>query len=151
MSLAPVIVLIDYYAGRKFNWKVIAEKIPFFLLSLLFGILAIISQKVAMHLTIFLLIFSIIDRFFLVSYGVMFYLVKLIAPFNLSAFHYYPEKTGGMLPWVYYLAPLGIAAIVFLFIKLKKIRKELLFGLLFFFFTIATGAPIPACRFCNSC
>ena len=57
---------------------------------------------------------------------------------ELSAFHYYPDKTGGMLPWVYYLAPIGIAAVVFLFIKLKKIRKELLFGLLFFFFTIAT-------------
>jgi hypothetical protein len=41
VSLAPVIVLIDYYSGRKFNWKAIAEKVPFFLLSLLFGILAI--------------------------------------------------------------------------------------------------------------
>jgi tetratricopeptide (TPR) repeat protein len=68
----------------------------------------------------------------------MFYIVKLVAPFSLSAFHYYPYKSGGMLPGLYYMAPLGIAAIVFLFIKLKKIRKELLFGLLFFFFTIAT-------------
>jgi tetratricopeptide (TPR) repeat protein len=138
VSLAPVIVLIDYYSGRKFNWKVIIEKIPFFLLSLLFGILAIFSQKSGDALNNLSPIFSFIDRLYLVSYGVMFYLVKLVAPFNLSAFHYYPDKSGGMLPWLYYLAPIGIAAIIFLFIKLKKIRKELLFGLLFFFFTIAT-------------
>ncbi len=138
VSLAPVIVLIDYYKGRKFNWKVIAEKIPFFILSMLFGILAIYSQKSSDALNNLSPIFSVIDRLFLVSYGIMFYLVKLIAPFNLAAFHYYPDKTGGMLPWIYYLAPLGIAAVIFLFIKLKKIRKELMFGLLFFFFTIAT-------------
>ncbi|MGD0710777.1 MAG: hypothetical protein ABR968_06305, partial [Bacteroidales bacterium] len=138
VSLAPIVVLIDYYSGRKFNWKIIVEKVPFFLLSLLCGVLAILSQKSGDALNNLSTDFSIIDRFFLVSYGVMFYLVKLIAPINLAAFHYYPEKTGGMLPWIYYFAPLGIAAVVFLFIKLKKIRKELMFGLLFFFFTIVT-------------
>ena len=86
VSLAPVVVLIDYYSGRKFTWKVIAEKIPFFMLSLLFGILAIFSQKSGDALNNISPIFSIIDRIFLLCYGIMFYIVRLVAPFRTFCF-----------------------------------------------------------------
>jgi protein O-mannosyl-transferase len=137
MSLAPLIILIDYYFSRGFSLKIMLEKIPFFLLSVVFGILTILSQKSLHALNNFSPDISIIDRVFMVCYSTMFYIVKFFLPFNLSAIYYYPELAGGKLPMIYYFAPLGIALIVFLIIKLKKIRQELLFGFLFYFLTIA--------------
>ena len=137
ICLAPVIVLIDYYKMRKFTMKVIIEKIPFFLLSLTFGVLSIFSQKSGDALNNLSPIFSLADRIFLISFSFMFYIVKAIFPVNLSAFYYYPEETHGWLPWVYYIAPAGIALILFLIIRLKKLRKDLIFGFIFFFLTVA--------------
>ena len=139
VCLAPLIVLFDFYMKRKYILKTYLEKIPYFLLSLIFGIVSILSQSSAgatSALTDFNFDFSFFDKIFLVSYAVMFYIVKAIAPFSLSVIHYYPLKTGGALPLLYYLAPLGIALIVFLIYKFKNVRKELIFGFLFFLITI---------------
>ena len=139
VCLAPLIVLIDYYKERKFNYIIIIEKIPYFILAIIFGIVSMISQSAAgatSALTDFNFHFSFFDKIFLVSYSVMFYIIKLFAPFNLSAIHYYPLKTGGMLPFVYYLALIGIICVIFLIIKFKKIRKDIVFGFLFFFISI---------------
>jgi tetratricopeptide (TPR) repeat protein len=133
VCLAPLIVLIDYYLKRKYVFKVCLEKIPYFILALIFGIVSLISQSSSgaiNSLTEFN--YSFIDRIFLVCYSIMFYIIKAIAPFNLSIIHYYPTK----LSFWYYFAPLGIAALIFLIIKLKNIRRDLLFGLLFFLITI---------------
>ena len=140
VSLAPVVVLIDYYKKRKFDLKLIIEKVPYFMLSLMFGIITILSQRkmgALSALTEFKYLFTLFDKIFLISYAVMFYIMRSLAPFNLCAIYYYPQKDGSMLPWLYYLAPLGIALIVFLIIKFKKIRREMIFGFVFFLFTIA--------------
>jgi len=140
VCLAPVVVLMDYYLKRKFDLKTIFEKVPYFLLALAFGIITIWSQKsfgALSALSDFHYVFSLFDRIFLVSYAVMFYLVKTVAPFYLCAIYYYPQKSGDMLPMLYYLAPLGLALIAFMIFWFKKIRKELIFGLAFFLITIA--------------
>lgn len=139
VCLAPLVVLIDYYLKRKFTSGVIYEKVPYFLFSIVFGMIAIMSQKAAgataalgnLHFD-----YSFSDRIFMICYSVMFYIVKAVAPFNLSAIHYYPLKTGGILPIIYYLSPLGIGIIFFLIMKLRKIRKDLVFGFLFYLITI---------------
>ena len=137
ISLAPLLILIHYYSGRSFAGKAIFEKIPFFIVSIGFGVLTIFSQNSFNALSNISPDFSIIDRIFLISYSSMFYIVKLFYPFRLSAVYYYPELVNGKLPLVYYFAPLGIALIFFLIIKLKKIRHELIFGFIFYFITIA--------------
>jgi protein O-mannosyl-transferase len=140
VCLAPVVVLIDYYLKRKLNLKTILEKVLYFLLALAFGIITILSQRkfgALSALTDFKYVFTLFDRIFLISYAVMFYIVKTITPFYLSAIYYYPQKDGNMLPWIFYFAPLGIAFIVFLVIKFKTVRRELIFGFIFFLFTIA--------------
>ncbi len=137
VCLAPIIVLIDYYLSRKFVLKTIIEKVPYFLLAIIFGIVSLTSQSSAVAMSALSdFKFSFIDRILLVSYSVMFYIIKALAPFYLSAIHYYPLKIGGMLPIEYYLAPIGIAFILFLIIKFRKIRKELIFGFLFYLISI---------------
>ena len=137
VALSIVLILIDFYLGRKFTSRVIFEKIPFILLSVFFGILAINSQEQAIGKLEALTIF---DRFIFASYGFIMYIVKFIAPVKLSAFYPYPVDTfpiKEVLPMIYYLSPvivLGIFAA--LYFSYKKARLYI-FGILFYLATIA--------------
>ncbi len=131
VTLPLILLLIDWYSGRMRSKGIVIEKIPYFLLSVGFGILAIISQS-AQGATDMVPEYSIIDRIFLACYAIVFYLYKLIIPVNLSVIHYYPIKDGGYLPFTYYLVPLVIIGVIYLFRRQRSDRKTLIFGSLFF-------------------
>ena len=89
VTLPIVLLLIDYFNSRKIDLKAILEKLPFFAISIIFGIIAIQAQKASG--TIYdALPFSFFDRIFLVSYSIVFYIVKLFAPVSLCVVHFYP-------------------------------------------------------------
>jgi len=141
VCLSPVLILIDYYYSRKlFSTRVILEKLPFLLLSIAFGIITIIIQKevTASNIeTAFLNpSYTILDRFFLVCYAIDFYIIKLICPCGLCAIYYFPQKVNGFLPIEYYFTPLMIFLIIGLIYKSGAHRKYLIWGFLFYFFTI---------------
>ena len=133
--LPLVLLLTDYYYKRKFDARAVIEKIPFFTLSLVFGILTFIFREdtgsIGMQY-----VFSGLDRIFLVGYSIVFYLFKVLIPVNLSAYYPYPVKIDGLLPFWFYLTPLVIAAFIFLIYKLQNHRRELIFGALFFLINI---------------
>lgn len=133
--LPLVLLLFDYYYDRKFDKRAILEKAPFMLLSLLFGVIAYIAQQSVDAMNP-LTDYNIIDRILFVIYAFVYYLISAIVPFELSAVHLYPEKTGNMLPWFYYAAPLVLVVIGALIYKAKPFRKELIFGFLFFMINI---------------
>lgn len=132
--LPIILVLIDYYKTGAFNIKSQLNKIPFFAISLLFGITALISQEsagatnMAPHYPIF-------ERIFLISWSVVFYIIKSILPMDLSAMYYYPKSTSA-LPFYYYLSPFILIAITWAILKTKTFKKELVFASLFFLSTI---------------
>lgn len=130
------LILIDIYKGKKIGIALLMNKIPFFALSLIFGLVALRSQGVDGALSDLSPVFSVSDRVWLVSYSLVFYIYKLFLPLNLSAFHAYPEKINNVLPWYYYAAPLVIVALAFITLKARQFRKELSFGLLFFLVNI---------------
>ncbi len=127
-------LLIDFYKKRSWNLSLLVEKAPFFLLSLIFGIVALQSQASAKALNT-LEPFSIIDRVLISSYAVVFYIGKLFWPLQLSAFYNFP-LIGPALPLKYYLAPVFIALIIFVVLKNRSMQNELLFGLSFYLFNI---------------
>jgi tetratricopeptide (TPR) repeat protein len=137
VSFPLMLVLFDFYYSRNFDKKNIIEKIPFFILSIVFGILAVLSQRTLGAIQDLTPVFSIIDRIFLVSYGILFYIVKLFVPIGLSAVHSYPIKSGGLLPAIYYISPVILLLIAFGVYKAGAYKKELLFGFLFFMISIA--------------
>lgn len=143
VTLPLILLLIDWYLNRRKSKTIILEKLPFFALSIVFGILAILSQSGggAMDITADV---TIIDRLFLTSYAIVFYLYKLILPLNLSALHYYPDKIDNLLPFYYYLTPLLIIALIYLIYKIKSDKKILLFGSLFFIASISIVLQIIA-------
>jgi tetratricopeptide (TPR) repeat protein len=142
VTLPVLLILIDLYKGRKLNTKIFLEKLPFFLLSLLFGILTIMAQKSGGSIKNLSASFSSIERIFLFTYSVSFYIIKAIAPFRLSVMHYFPDTHGGALPFLYYASLPFLAIILWLVIKRNSFRKEIIFGVLFFLITISVMLQI---------
>lgn len=135
VTLPVLLFAFDFYFNRKFSLKLILEKIPLFIVSIVFGVLAIKSQDTAIRdLTPML---SIFERLLIVNYSLLTYILKSVSAINLSAFYPYPIKIGGQLPTVYFLAP--ILSLVFAFLVFKSIKKTriVFFGLMFFLITIS--------------
>ncbi|MBF0558526.1 MAG: tetratricopeptide repeat protein [Nitrospirae bacterium] len=131
-----LMVLTDWYFKRKYDWPTLREKVPFLLLSLIFGIVTIVSRTDAVHFGRHHYIFNTLERILLVSYSIGFYIFKLFLPVNLHAFYEYPNKNAGYFPEVFYLSPFFILLILYALFIAKKYKRELLFCSLFFFIHI---------------
>jgi len=135
VTMPVLMIAIDFYKNRKPDVKMFLEKIPFLLLSIFFGILALLSQEGAIKEVS--QVYSIIDRIFFFSYTIVFYIVKLLVPFSLSAMHYYPETHGGALPWYFYASLPLLLVLIWLIVKKSPFRREKLFGTFFFLIVIS--------------
>jgi tetratricopeptide (TPR) repeat protein len=64
------------------------------------------------------------------------YLRKFIFPFQLSEIYSYPLKTGDFLPYSYYISPFAAAGLITFIAFAKFLKREMIFGLLFFLVNI---------------
>ncbi|MGP8214094.1 MAG: tetratricopeptide repeat protein [Bacteroidia bacterium] len=135
VTLPLVLLLLDYYKGRKPDSKAIFEKIPFIALSFIFGIIAVYAQQTANALEV-KTGFSYFDRILFAGYGITAYLWKFLFPFHLSCFYDYPVKTNGYFPFIFYLSPLLVMVLAFFVYKSFRNNKDVVFAFLFFIFTI---------------
>jgi len=125
--LPLVLLLLDYWKGRPITSKLITEKIPFFLLSIIFGVITVKIQNSSAMAG--LNIFSITDRLFFASYVLMTYFVRFFVPYPLSAFHPFPISN--FAGWPIYLSPIFVVALLIAFWFLRK-NKVVVFGILFY-------------------
>jgi protein O-mannosyl-transferase len=133
--LPVVLLLIDYLKGVKWERRLLIEKIPFFILSLIFGIIAFKIQQSGKAITD-MKTFSIFQHLMFASYSAIMYIVKLFVPVNLLALYPYPNITGS-IPFIFYLSPFIMLAILLVLVYLfMKKQKEIVFGLLFYFVTV---------------
>jgi tetratricopeptide (TPR) repeat protein len=133
-SLPLVLILIDYFKD-KLNKKTLWEKIPFFLLSICFGFIAIAAQKSAASIQN-IASYGLLQRVVFACFGFITYLWKLVFPFHLSAVYPYPINMGQSLPGGYYLYLLVFAAIVGSVIYSLRYSKKIFFGVAFFTITV---------------
>lgn len=131
VSLPLSILLVDYWFGRKFDFKTIAEKVPYFAGSLITGLAGVFFLKEFGSLET-TETFSFAERLFIGSYSFMVYIIKSILPFNLSALHPYPEK----ISTLFYLSMIPAIAIAFISVFTFRKYKYLAFGLGFFIVNI---------------
>jgi len=136
VSLTLILLLLDFYCERKITFKVVMEKIPFLTLSLIFGVVAIKAQA-AESIAPFAVL-TLFQRIMMGTYAMLIYLVKLIIPFQLSAFYPYPSLfADGTLPRIYYASPFIALAVTGLAVwSLKYKSKIFFFGFFFFLSTI---------------
>ncbi len=129
----PLLFLaIDYYLARKIDKRLILEKVPFFILSIVFGVVAIRAQQsVSAVNTTYLENGALI---FTSAYGLVLYLIKAVVPIDLSGIHPY---TGNQNTWMY-VAPFVIVALAYLVYRSTKKNRFVLFGAMFFLCSIVT-------------
>jgi hypothetical protein len=125
--LPVVLLLLDYWKGRSFKWKMLVEKIPFFIMSFVFGFITVKVQTADAIVSFD--IYPLWSRFFFACYTIMIYTVRFFVPYPLSAFHPYPSVDAlGLSVW---LSPIFIIALAVL-LWLKRKDRLLVFSLLFF-------------------
>ncbi|MBI4946213.1 MAG: tetratricopeptide repeat protein [Bacteroidetes bacterium] len=143
VTLPVLLIAIDLYNGRKFDKKALLEKISFFVLSLFLGVMALLSQGVTERTNGLYLSYTIIEKVFLYSYSIAFYIIKAVVPFNLSAEHYFPDTHGGALPWEYYASLPFLLFVIWLITRKSSFRKEIIFGAAFFLITLSVMIYVP--------
>jgi tetratricopeptide (TPR) repeat protein len=134
--LPVVLLLIDYYKGRKITINVLLEKSPFLMISFGAGILSFLLKNQTGSVGD-LAVFTFSFRPVFASYGFITYLFKLLFPLNLSAFYPYPMNHGEIyVPLRYYaylFAIIGLAAYI---LSSHRQSKKVLFGAGFFIINI---------------
>lgn len=135
VTLPLVIILIDWLQKPKIEFRSILNKLPYLLLSLIFGIVAIMSQGKQGAIQDITPLYTAADRVFIVSYAILTYVIKFFAPYHLMAMYPYPAKVDGLFSWeVYGAAAALVVFLVLLIIHLRRSRIPV-FGSLFFIFT----------------
>lgn len=133
VSLPFIFLLMDYLNNTSeksmISKKDIISKVPFFILSAVFGYLAIEAQKAEGAINYAVNNSNIFYGFF----AVFIYVFKLIIPINLSGFHPYPPSASPII----YFGLLIIPIVIYLTIKTYKKHKVVFFGLMFFLLSIA--------------
>jgi protein O-mannosyl-transferase len=135
VSLPLVLLLVDYYFKRTGLKNIIFEKVPYFLLSLIFGVAGIFVLKSVGALKINEL-FTLSERIFFGMYTFSAYLLKFFAPTTMSALYPYPVVSGNPLPLIYYLSPVFIILVGFLVYRTAGKTRAIVFGALFFLFSV---------------
>jgi tetratricopeptide (TPR) repeat protein len=137
VSFPLALLAIDYYLKRTPNMKLLLEKAPFFAIAVVFGIVALMAQA-RQGAVQDLGSFAPWERILFACYGISAYVARAIAPLNLSALYPYPLRTaGGGLPLLYYLAPLGVLALLALVLLSLRRGRDVAFGALFFLANVA--------------
>ncbi len=120
---------IDLLRKRKPTVKLFAEKLPFFVLALIVGILTFIAQREAGSFG--KINFETTDKILYGFYGIMMYFIQMIAPVNLSVFYPFPPVNQS-LPVEYYLAPFFFVALALAFYYSLKRSRVIAFGIFFY-------------------
>ena len=144
--LPVVLILIDYWQGRKwFSVKSLAEKIPFFLIALLFGLISVNVQaggdfygllsRNLNHAALTTTVFSGLERISYPLFGYLKYHIMAVLPFGLSNIHPYPASSEATeAKYIFGIAFFVISLGIMLWSYRK--HKFIFFGWGFFFVTI---------------
>lgn len=137
VTLTFSVIALDYFFKRDlFTKKIILEKIPFFLLSLVFGIISISVQQAQGATEI--IKFGVFDRAVFACYGFTQYLIKFIFPYKLCGYYPYPDLKAANIPGTYYLTiiPAFLSILLFIYFLLIRPNRTIIFGILFFFINV---------------
>ncbi len=146
VTLPLILPLIDYFSDRKKTKLLLFEKIPFFIMSILFIIIAFTNSQTLTYITHEKLQpFTIFDLIFLTGRTLFFYLQKFLVPINLSAVYVFPVKSAFWLPFEYYLYTTLVIILCFVVYKFRR-NKEFVLGVGIFLLTISINLPLISSR-----
>ena len=124
VTLPFILVLTDYYLRNKLTFRSNLDKIPFFALSVIFGIISLLSQRIIGGDLDYVTGYTFLDRLFMGAYAFTFYIIKSVFPFGLSAIHPLPLKEEGILPVAYYISGLTFIFFAYILVRLSKSKID---------------------------
>jgi protein O-mannosyl-transferase len=142
VTLPVLLLLFDYFQNRRYDSRAILEKVPFFITSIIFGLVSIQAASQFGHIRNLVVEYNLADRVVMIIYAVVFYILRAFMPMNLSAVYAYPDKTNGWLPMEYYLALIPLILLIIWVVRTHKYRREMVFGFGFFLITISVVLPL---------
>jgi hypothetical protein len=129
------LLLIDYILMRNLKDKQVwFEKLIFFLLALIFGIVTLLSQGPVNFTEN--TGYPIYQRIVFACYSLFEYLVKCLFPVKLSYIYPFPNQVGESMPIRFWIYPIVIAVITSTLWSFWK-RKWVFFGISFFIIHLA--------------
>ena len=132
--LPLLLVAYDWFKDKTFRVNYL-NKIPFVIIAIIFGIITLLSRQSSGHLSDLSETYGFLDRIFLICHSILFYPLKFLTPFELSAFYPYPKLIEGNLPWLFYLSLPILTGLLFLVFKFRK-HSLVWFGMLWYFVSI---------------
>jgi len=137
VALPVLLLAFDYLKKRSFSTALIVEKIPFFVISLIFGYITLTASSSGdvSNLAEKVYNFGFFDRLVFACYSLGMYIVKLFVPINLSAYYTYPRA--GEIPAYFYAFPLLVIGLIGgMVVAYLKEKRWLAFGILFFLINV---------------
>ncbi len=132
VALPLSLLALDYFMVRPIRSKALFEKIPFIILSAVFGIIGIYALKDYGSLNA-APAFNPFGRICIGAYSLWTYITKFIVPYPLSPVYPYPTT----LSWPYYAAVAAtILLVVYIWREHRRGHRVIVFGFLFFFCNI---------------
>ena len=148
VSLTITLFLVDYFLlddslfnqekffMKKDFWKLWIDKIPFFIISIVFGLISVKAQAASTALAETDQ-YEAYQRIAFGSNGFLQYILRFILPIKLSCLYPYPDILNRTVPVLFWLTvPIFISVILLVFFMYKK-NKIFTFGLAFFIVNIA--------------
>jgi hypothetical protein len=143
------LVAIDYFLRRNLiSKKVILEKLPYFLIALLLGLMSVRAQASGFKKIMDLYYYPLGQRMVFANFSLIKYLIKLVIPFKLSRFYPFPMASGKQVPLIYYIYPaLVLVLLAFIYRFYKAGKRYIIFGSAFFIINLLlTLDIIPMAR-----
>ncbi len=150
VALPLSLLVLDYWEKCPLDWRLLWEKLPYFVGSLLVGLLGIYLLSQADTLADNTQ-YGLGERLLVGAYSYLIYLLKFVYPYEMSPLYPYPAS----LDWPFYAAPLGVLALLYgFYLAYQRSSRATVFALAFFtsnvFFVLqilAAGQGYKADRF----
>lgn len=129
VTLPLTLVALSWIIKKQFfNKQLLLGLLPFFALSIVFGIIAVLSQQKGGYVNTTINT-TVIEKISVAAYSYISYILKTLFPVNLSPFYPFPKTLNPAL--LLYLIP--VVGIVYLFVYAVKKQRYVLSALIFIY------------------
>ncbi|MDD4287301.1 MAG: tetratricopeptide repeat protein [Candidatus Peribacteraceae bacterium] len=130
ITLPVILLLFDVRERRTWDRKMLFEKLPYFALSVLFGVIAFFGKTGVLASS------SLSEKILMAPKSAIFYLEKLFIPIHLSVLYPFVDEVTLAHPGILVPFLLFFALILIALISLKWTR-DVFFGIAFFLITVS--------------
>ena len=143
--LPAVLLLLDFWPLKKLSWRLIIEKVPFFVVGGAMAVITVISQSRTADL-VPSAGYGPESIPLVLCHNIIFYLYKIVWPINLSSHYAFPEPLSAAHPMVL-AGMLGTCILIFALLFSLRWTRGAFTGWLIFF--VAIMPAMQVLRFSN--